>query len=194
MRGDFKKQARETSHEQVEQAMRQDLPRALGPKAIQQTIMNSQRVRLPLRVDSEQQLQDVKLSSTSDCVKSVMHDIDPEGFTLRYRGRKRHIVRFYLTSAGPFAHMHADGTEKVAFLGFTVYIMKDRATSGIPWMVTRPNIRKALPVLLMLLECIESLGGKCRSSQFLFKSDFYQAYGFISLWTKARSLKAWNIC
>lgn len=88
-----------------------------------------------------------------------MREEDPEGFVLRIKGKKRPIVRTQLFAAGPFDHVHADGTEKLAGCGFPIYVIKDRATSGILFMDTRPNIRQALPVRLLFLECMESLNG-----------------------------------
>lgn len=89
-----------------------------------------------------------------------MQQTDPDGFALRLRRKKRDAACTQLTAAGPFDHVHADETENLSQCGVPIYVIRDRATSGILFMNTRPNVLRALPVRLMFLECMENLSGK----------------------------------
>lgn len=97
-----------------------------------------------------------------------MHEHFPEGFEMRYPGRKKaSIVRKALEALGPFHQISSDGHEKVAELalqmgsgvGIGIYGHKDKWTDFIVSLSALPENRSAVAIGHHHLDVMEKIGG-----------------------------------
>ncbi|KZV59667.1 hypothetical protein PENSPDRAFT_694942 [Peniophora sp. CONT] len=101
-----------------------------------------------------------------DCIRKVMHAVDPDGPDRRFPGKKVDpIHRNPLHTLGPMLEVHCDGHEKLGALalrmdgvGLPIYGFKDKWSSYLLSLTVIPNDRDPTTIAHLYCDLVETYG------------------------------------
>ena len=101
-----------------------------------------------------------------DLIRKIMVEQYPDGFDVRFPGRKNHrVVRVPLHASGPYFEISSDGHEKLApsalrmgGVGFSIYGFKDKFTDYIVFLKIFPDVRSSGAGGHIFLDFVEDTG------------------------------------
>ena len=107
------------------------------------------------------------LVTTRRLVRDIMHEHAPDGFDIRFPGKKVALIRRPLTAIGPFHEVSSDGHEKLGCqalamgeIGLPIYAYKDKWSDALLKISVVPNCRSAGAIGHLYLDLIEQIGGE----------------------------------
>nr|GAT48120.1 predicted protein [Mycena chlorophos] len=114
----------------------------------------------------QDQLRLKMLFAPRDLIRDVMIERYPDGFDVRFPGKKnRRVIRVPLRASGPFYEVSGDGHEKLSpsalrmgGVGFSIYGYKDKYSDSVLFLRVYPDVRSAGAGGHIFLDFVEETG------------------------------------